>query len=249
MVNQYVEQRLKGLLMGLNSIAVATELSAAAAKGAGRAEFVNKFLKEVIPTGLRISQSGEITDSLGNITGELDIIIENGHFPSIPLSGDTSRVFFAEGVAAVIEVKSNLSNQWDQAIDTGNKLNLIERQLAGNMTMSNSGGMIIQSSVASTNSDLPRLQPAPLDILKRKVPYFIVGYKGWSDPLTLANKFAENLETVSGVLQLDKGIYIGHPMLGDSLNGSLSLLAFINAIYKASSYIQMATADLSNYGK
>ncbi|MEH6491314.1 DUF6602 domain-containing protein [Halopseudomonas sp.] len=251
MPNPYVLERLSGLLAGLNATYAATASSAAAAKGAGRANFIDSFLKQVIPPGWRISTNGEITDAGGTKTGELDIIIENGFFPSLPVIGiESSRLYFAEGVAAVIEVKSNLQGQWSEAVSTGAKLEALDRHIKGGIMGGSSGPFVIQLPMTINNANLPKMSPMPKDIIKKKVPYFVVGYKGWSNPETIVAKLDEAGGSISGILQLDIGYFAGSAAF-DSVRatGALSLLGFLNSINEASSYIKSATADLLSYGR
>ena len=89
-----------------------------AAKGDEREYFLNKYLRDVLPPVYRFGQ-GAITDMHGNQSGQLEVVMELPIGPSFPMPGGSPhRLYLAESVAAVIEVKSNLSKQWDQAIST-----------------------------------------------------------------------------------------------------------------------------------
>jgi hypothetical protein len=250
-MNPYVVDRMAGLLAGLNATYATTAASASAAKGAGRANFIDSFLRQVVPTAWRIATNGEVTDSSGRKTGELDIIIENGFFSSIPVIGiDSSRLYFAEGVAAVIEVKSDLQGQWHEVLSTGRKLAELERHIAGGIIGSSSGPMIIQIPVKFGTPDLPKMPLSPKDSIKRRIPYFVVGYKGWSSHETVAQKLVENADIISGILQLDLGHFSSNAAFDKKQAvGNLSLLYFLNAINEASSYIKLGTADLLAYGR
>lgn len=249
-MNKYLDQRLKGLLSILNNVSESTILSASASKGAARAYFVNNFLKQVIPTNLRISTNGEITDRDSNITGELDIIIENGQFPSIPMLGiENSRLFFSESVAAVIEVKSNLKNQWNEVLSTGEKLNKINRSFRSSLRSSKTGGTILQIPGDFSKNNLGQINPTPKDFMNRKIPYFVVGYQGWQDIVTIQNKQEENKNLICGILQLDKEFFTSNEAFSRyNSQGPMSLLDFLESIHDASSYIKMATTDLHQYG-
>ena len=251
MSNRYVVERLSGLLAGLNATYEATAASASASKGAGRANFIDSFLRQVIPPGWRISTNGEITDAKGEKTGELDVIIENGFFPSLPVIGvESSRLFFAEGAAAVIEVKSNLQDQWNDVLSTGKKLAGLDRHIKSGIMGGNRGPIIHQSPVIFSNPNLPKIPATPIDIIKTKVPYFVVGYKGWSSRETIEEKLLEAEGQVSGVLQLDKGYFVGSPAFDSvRVTGPLCLLALLSCISEASSYFKVATADLLSYGQ
>ena len=73
--------------------------------------------------------SGAITDSVGEISGQVDIAIEYGHFPSFPMPNAGERLILAESVALVIEVKSNLSSQWGEVEDTTRSVKRLTRTL------------------------------------------------------------------------------------------------------------------------
>ena len=90
-----------------------------ATKGTERELFVEVFLKNVLPLGYRFG-TGDITDVHSHRTGQIDLVVEHFTTPSFPLVGAAiPRLYLAEGVAAAIEVKSDLSSQWDEVVDTG----------------------------------------------------------------------------------------------------------------------------------
>jgi hypothetical protein len=85
-----------------------------ASRGRERQLFVEAFLSQVLPVPFRFG-TGDITDGSGVKTGEIDIVVEYPFGPSFPLLGAPStRLYLAESVAAVIEVKSDLAAQWSQ---------------------------------------------------------------------------------------------------------------------------------------
>jgi hypothetical protein len=82
---------------------------ASANAGAAREVLVSNFLREVVPPHLTV-ESGEIWDSEGNKSGQLDIVLARNDVPRLPLgAGSRASAFIAEGVYAVVEVKSNLT--------------------------------------------------------------------------------------------------------------------------------------------
>ena len=74
--------------------------------GSNRERFHNLFLEKVLPHKLKVT-NGEIWDSKGAKTGQLDTILVKDDVPSLDFGG--SNTYFAEGVFSVIEVKSNLT--------------------------------------------------------------------------------------------------------------------------------------------
>jgi hypothetical protein len=123
-------------------------------KGNEREAFVHDFLGATFPTSFRFG-TGDCIDKTGRQSGQLDVVVEYPFLPSFTLGGH-SRLYLTEGVAAVIEVKSDVSSQWAQACTTGRNLKALQRQFVIGMSM-------------STN-------PVPVEI-----PYFVVGYTGWKD--------------------------------------------------------------------
>jgi len=89
--------------------------------GENREVFISEFLSKVLPPRLKVTK-GEIWDSSGNKTGQLDLIIIRDDGPS--LTYGKNNVYLAEGVFGVIEVKSVLDrNKLKEAGDTLVKVN------------------------------------------------------------------------------------------------------------------------------
>lgn len=76
--------------------------------GKNRESFCHEFLDNVLPSKLNV-KSGEILDSLGNRTGQQDIIILRDDAPTLDIGG--ANTYLAEGVFCVIEIKSNLTRE------------------------------------------------------------------------------------------------------------------------------------------
>ncbi|MGP1206094.1 DUF6602 domain-containing protein [Serratia sp. CY47279] len=250
MINKALISRLESVLKMMNANYEGVKNSPSALKGLARADFINNYLNNVIPQGLRIRTSGEIIDNKNNQTGELDIVIENGYFPNIPIvSEESSRLYFAEGVAAVIEVKSNLQGQWGEALNTGAKLSKITRNFEGSIQFNHNGYPVTMLDYEIDIPGLPKIELPPQQKLIKKIPYFIVGYTGWSDLQTVYDKLQENKDVVSGILQLDKGYFVGGGSFHNiSANGATCLLAFINCIYESYGFIKSPSANLLSYG-
>ena len=93
----------------------------------------------------------------------------------------------AESVAAVIEVKSDLSSQWDDVERTAREVKQLCRPLRRDLNPSVPPG---------------RGYPDP-------IPVFAVGYKGWSKLETVKEHFGhENL--VNGILVIESGLFAAH---------------------------------------
>ena len=68
-----------------------------------RQVLIEQFLRPLFSAHRRFT-SGRITDAMGVLTEQIDLIIEHGFMPSFPLHDGTSRLVLAEAVALVMEV-------------------------------------------------------------------------------------------------------------------------------------------------
>lgn len=146
------------------------------ARGNEREIFVSKFLRDVLPTPFRVGE-GDVIDAAGHHSGQLDVVIEYPFMPSIPATSEGPRLYFAEGVAAVIEVKSNIAAQWNEVERTAEKLQSVRRSATALMRVG--------------NSDLER------------IPLIGVGFKGWELFSTVQEKVATG--TCDAILVIDSG--------------------------------------------
>jgi hypothetical protein len=99
-----------------------------------------------------------VADQKGTRSGQLDIVVEYPFVPSLPIvAGRSPRLYLAEGVVAVIEIKSNIVSQWKEVEATAKQL-----------------------AVLSRNYDYPSgvsFGPRAGD----KIPLYAVGYTGWKE--------------------------------------------------------------------
>lgn len=131
--------------------------------GNEREIFIRNYLESAYPKPFRFS-SGFITDKSGNISGQLDIIIEkllSTSFPAQP--GSSERLFLAEMVSAVISVKSNLFAQWTQIERELEKLTPVNSEPSGFFQVNSRSGSL---------------------------PFFIVSYSGAKSMDSLAQKLS-----------------------------------------------------------
>ena len=159
---------------------------AASSVGAERESFVSLVLSNVISPPFRIGTS-EITNPEGITSGQVDLVIEYSSSLSFPLlRGDSSRLYLAEGIAAVIEVKSDIRKHWNDVIKKAAAVHRVKRDLG----------------VLSAMSYMP----------ENHIPFFAVGFTGWSNSERVAEKVKAQVSSdapVDGVLVIDKGIYAG----------------------------------------
>lgn len=227
MANTLVLKRLTSIQQTLNAAYDASqELSEkqSAIKGTEREIFVASFLREMFPPQFRFG-SGVITDANENTTGQLDIVIELPFAPSFTLGNGAPRVYLADTVGAVIEVKSDLSDQWSE----------IRKQLEGRDDAQSSFKALKQIKrrviVPTGSGDL---------IQSETIPAYAVGYRGFKTLKALVDRMkAANGEYVSW---LRGALIVGDPTQdGPSLfagndgktkcEGPEAIGAFINSLH------------------
>lgn len=94
-----------------------------------REEIVKNFLRKYLPTSLGFGK-GEIGDSNGVWSGQVDIVIVGPYHP-FTFNRETGRgLFFAEGVNYAIEVKSDISNidELERGLRQIQKIKKLERK-------------------------------------------------------------------------------------------------------------------------
>ena len=153
--NRHLLARLAGMQQMLLGVHSGGSTLSNSSKGTEREAFINAFLAEVLPAPFRFGM-GEVTDQDGNLSGQLDVVIEFPLVPSLPLvAGRSPRLYLAEGILAVLEIKSNVADQWGQVLSTAKELAKIRRRYGSGVSIG------------------PRAS--------RQIPLYAVGYKGWSD--------------------------------------------------------------------
>ena len=124
--------RLDGIRAILMAHHSAGSLMPSAAKGTERETLVREFLGRVFPAPIRFGR-GAIVDSAGTRSGELDVVAEFPFFPSFPTPGAAERLYLAESVSFVIEVKSDLARQWDQVEQSVKQVHPLRRQWSSHL--------------------------------------------------------------------------------------------------------------------
>lgn len=219
MPNQHVSSRLDGIQTMLKGVHQSSASMSSATKGTERAAFIDDFLSRVLPAPFRFG-TGDATDRTGKLSGQLDVVVEYPFMPSLPIVGGTTRLYLAESIAAVIEVKSDLTAQWGEAVATATKLEPLRREFGATMTMG----------------------PRPLD----RIPIFVVGYQGWKHLDTVKSKL--NNGPIDGILVIDPGIFVStEHFAGITATGSWSLWALICCLHQATSTLQAASTHPLSY--
>lgn len=174
----YFEQKSKTLL---SSFELSKQQNASLNLGTNRENFVKDFLKIVLPPRLKNIYDGEIIDKDGKKTGQLDLLIIRDDAPCIDYGGSNS--YLAEGVFAVIEIKSHLD-----------KVKLIEaKNTLGKVSILS----VNQSSIIMGGNHIGR----PLRIV---FAYSGSGLDTLSENLTDENAF----DVFDLICVLDKGVII-----------------------------------------
>jgi hypothetical protein len=157
-----------------------------------REEIIGDFLKGYFPLAYQIGK-GEIIDSNGARSGQMDVIICTPFHPFTVSKSSSRSLFFAEGVACAIDVKSDLPYmELERGLRQVWKVKKLERKPTP-------GDLMYGSTY-----DQERL---------RRIPTILFGYEAPSLETLKANiiKLHENLristeEQVDAVVILDKGI-------------------------------------------
>ena len=198
--------------------------AATAISGHVREQTVRQLILPSLPVKYR-STTGQIIDQYGMSSGQLDVIIENSHFPSIaaPSIADV-RLVLAEGVSSVVEVKSTLPAQWDQVLSTRNNLRPLRRRYR-------EGGI--------TRGEIPE-----------HIPLFVLAFQGWGQIATIRDKIDE--AEIDGILVLQpQPHFVGRIYKDEVQTGTeeCAIWAFTCALHFQATQIMDATCDLFAYGK
>ena len=156
-----------------------------------REDAVREFLKEFLPPTYMLGK-GEIIDTNGNRSSQVDIVICNQYHP-FTVSSSGRGLFFAEGVVCAIDVKSDLSSKEE-----------VKRALLQVQSVKKLERKPTEDLMFGSEYDLERT---------RRIPSIIFTYQSPSLP-TLKLNIKESLEelklpievTFDAVVSLEEGI-------------------------------------------
>ncbi|MBS0624744.1 MAG: hypothetical protein JSS32_01685 [Verrucomicrobia bacterium] len=173
--------RLQALLNYFRASDAGGTTLSSASKGLERELFIQSALSNIIAPPFRVG-CGDITDLSGQRSGQLDIVIEYSNSVSFPLVNgmNTPRLYLAEGVCAVIEVKSDLVGQWSEVLSSHQKLSQLRRSYADWISYGR---------------------------MPERIPHFAVGFRGWKTMETIQKKLNES--DLDGILVLNSGLFCG----------------------------------------
>jgi len=207
-------------------------------KGNERELFARSFLKQVFPPNFRFS-SGDITDTYEKRSGQVDIVGEYPSSISFPIFPEAPRLFLAEGVAFVIEVKSDLSNQWEQLLSTAEKVKSIRRKYI-RQEIEEAISLLTKTGKEKKDTGMLKAADKKRGTLRylhneatEKIPVIGVGYNGWKNPDKVKEKLHSAID-VDAVLLIDiLNFSWRNPdgRIGVS-NGFQSLIAFLQYLQK-----------------
>lgn len=161
-------------------------------KGTNTEDIFGQFIRQYLPRRLEIG-NGEIIDSFGNRSGQVDIVIVNEDHP-FTFTRNKPGLFFIEGILAVGEVKTTLTTR---ELENTLKNALLYKKLK----TTHGKGTIVHAN----ESDLKRFYEHP--------PFFLFCYESQLSLTTIQTnieKFIgkntiDPLKTIDGIFVLDKG--------------------------------------------
>lgn len=185
-------------------------------KGFEREIFVEEFLKQVYPNNFRFG-NGDVVDNKGRKSGQIDIVVEAPFLYSFPAHPNGPRLYPAESVVAIIEVKSDLIKQWSQVKKSVEKIRKIERVfvkqhyeklakdfLRLHLSYKDREESILRKFSESYNEIYHNYKEIANSSKGNKVqiPIYVIGFKGW--------KTLEKTEEKRANLNLDGLIVLEH---------------------------------------
>ncbi len=229
-INQAIKTRIDGVFNVLSSSFHSGAELSSATKGTERELFVSAFLSQVFPPHYRFS-SGDVTCHSNDRSGQIDIVLEFPRGFSLPFHADGPRLFFAEGVAAAIEVKSDLVGQWSEVVETGKKLRKVKRRfdpdyyeaMAAELEcgkLSYDGDAKLLASQLRSRGNFPNRAG-------QTIPLFAVGFNGWKSQEKLEEKLLCGV--VDGIFVVESQLFASS--IGPSFgSGSYSMLMFLEML-------------------
>lgn len=219
-VNRHLLKRLQSMQDSLVTQHANVDSLPDARKGWQSKLFLAEFLNKVFGEHQRFS-TGSIMDSAGNLATDVDIAVEHPAAPSFPMSGPSQdRLLMAEGVAMVIEVRSDLSTQLASIGSTARRIRRLHRH---------------EDQLVSPGRKFPDT-----------IPVMAVGYSGFKEPERLRRRVASISPEYrpNGLLVLDPGLFEG---FGVRARGAVALYALCMIINRMVHQMNNVAPDLGAY--
>ncbi len=195
MANDVLLARLEAIRLSMMAKYHGGQGMSSVTTGAEREAFNQGLLEMVVAPPFRVG-AGEVTDAYSRQSGPLDLVIEHSGSLSFPMEAGGRRLYMAEGVAAVIEVKSTLPSQWAKAVEEARKVAALRKSMLGSISFGPS------SSEA--------------------IPVIVAGFIGWEQVQTYDEKIRE--PSIDGILSLEPPVFRSKSGFGGT--GTPTLLAF-----------------------
>lgn len=209
-MNEHIKTRLAAIQQSLIAHYKGGSGLPTAVIGSERENIINDYLSEVLPPIYRFGR-GAITDSNNVICGQIEVVMELPFAPNFPMPLGKERLYLAEAVAAVIEVKSNLSSQWQEVIATTYKIKKLTRDLC----------LIPLLSIVPSPDPILNVEDSS------KIPVYAVGYTGYQTLDSLRGRLSSTpIEyRPDGALVIDSGCFIGLSGASTGVWGLYALIA------------------------
>jgi hypothetical protein len=223
---ELLRKKIDGIYSNLMNCYTDTQNYSPSITGAEREIFHKELLSKILPNNYRVG-AGTITDSFGKETGQIDAVIELPFSLSFPISSVENRLYLADTIGAAFEIKSNLYNQWDDAISKIIEIRELSRY------------------------NIKKDEFAMLDDLK--IPSFIISYKGFNNLDTIfkrLNSVAQK-DWPNGIWIIESGVFYGRigSTVYESETKTGSIMAFISCLYESLKSYASNTANLNTYFK
>jgi hypothetical protein len=223
LASQPVLNRLAGIHKAMLSSYEAGNEMSSSTKGSERELFVHAFLSQALPTHYRLA-SGDIINAYGKRSGQIDIVVESTSHYSFPVHANGPRLYLAEGVAAAIEVKSNIQKQWDEVERSVTALQQLRKRLRQEYLTDEIGKLeAVMLDARSPHSRALKedaraaLQRHRDQLVKERellpyqnpeVPHYAIGFKGCQEIDALTSKLAR--VRIDGIVSLDplQGVFM-----------------------------------------
>lgn len=223
MTNQFVVNRLEGVRKGLLAF-FESGVGQSSISGDEREIFISHFLSQILPPQYRVG-SGLITDAQGKLSTQLDIVIELPFTPSFSFLATTPRLYLADTIGAVIEVKSSLKGYL-----TGSGDSTAEKKFVTGSSKFTALVEIKRKVLVVDKAKVDKELKTEGHV-SETIPSYIVGYIGQSEDTLIAhlNNLNQGGKVIRGILQLDPGIFIGSG--GEIWRGGQALGGFIHSLH------------------
>jgi uncharacterized coiled-coil protein SlyX len=229
-MNQHVRSRIKAIQDSLLATYRGGVGLPSAMVGGERELVLHGLLRETLPPIYRFGQ-GAITDATGRLTGQVDLVMELPFGPSLPMPAGSHRLYLAESVAAVVEIKSNLSSQWTELEQTVKQVRRLARDLRQIQ------GFALEST--------PEPDNRIADI--QGIPCYVVGFCGFLTERNLRSRLdkTEPASRPHGALVIESGAFVGVTGSAEGEAGLYRLIVELVEVFNSA--VGVAYPRFSNY--